>query len=75
VHLRGAGIIEGAGIDYPFRVFAARADLQKAAAALVAELDYPNFKDAVAERSGREASAPVRTNWSVLRRLEEGASG
>jgi hypothetical protein len=27
-----------AGTDYPFRVFAARADLQKAAAALVADV-------------------------------------
>lgn len=71
-HLRDRWIVEGVGTDYPFRVFAPRQDVEEAVAALVAELDYPNFKDAVAERQGVDRAQLYGTVWSTLRRLEEG---
>ncbi len=73
-HLHGTRIIEGVGTDYPFRVFAPRQDVERALAALVADLDYPNFKDAVAERQGVARAHIYSKVWSMLRRLEPDAA-
>src|SRR3954447_12316660 len=63
-------IVEGAGTDYRYRGFVARADFEPVAAKLVAAIDYPNFKDAVAERQGSSRAHVYSDVWSVLYKLQ-----
>ncbi|MFO0295896.1 MAG: NUDIX domain-containing protein [Rhodospirillales bacterium] len=74
--LPGLGKIEtGAGTDYPFRAVAPRAEVAAAIAKLVTDLDYPNFKDAVAARQGSDRADAYGRVWEALRDLtEDGAA-
>ncbi|MFN7001302.1 MAG: hypothetical protein ACK4ST_14950, partial [Elioraea tepidiphila] len=58
------------GTDYPFRARAPQAAVARAIGALVAGIDYANFKDAVAARQGPARAEVYHGVWSALRRLE-----
>ncbi len=61
---------ETPGADYRWRV-AAPADLVAwFVQQQVLELDYPNFKDAVAERQGYERAHTYMDVWTAVRRLQ-----
>ncbi|MFN6953585.1 MAG: hypothetical protein ACK4PG_02190 [Acetobacteraceae bacterium] len=62
--------IARAGTDYPFRARAPQAAVARAIGALVAGIDYANFKDAVAAREGHGRAEVYHGVWSALRRLE-----
>lgn len=63
-----ADVVETPEADYRFRAFVSRAKVKKAAAAMVAAIDYPNFKGSVAELERHDAYMGV---WSVMRSLQE----
>ncbi|MCB0858831.1 MAG: hypothetical protein KDB57_12035 [Solirubrobacterales bacterium] len=56
--------------DYRFRIFVARGDWEKAASVLASEIDYDNFKNAVADRQGSARASIYSSVWSALRRLQ-----
>lgn len=68
--LPGLEISETATRDYRFRARVERDTWTRAAAALAAEIDYPNFKDAVAERQGYERASVYARVWATLRGLQ-----
>src|SRR3954467_9955631 len=63
-------IVEGAGTDYRYRGFVTRADFEPVAAKLVADIDYSNFKDAVAKRQAHSRAGVYSKVWSVLYKLQ-----
>ena len=65
-------VFETPGRDYRWRAHVTRVDWERAAAELAAEIDYPNFKDAVAVRQGPERAHLFLEIWSALRRLQGG---
>lgn len=54
------------GTDYPVRARIARADFALAMSDLARDLDYANFKSAVAQRHGRERAHTYGKVWGVL---------
>ncbi|MCB0858675.1 MAG: hypothetical protein KDB57_11230 [Solirubrobacterales bacterium] len=63
--------IQESGIsDYRFRVFVDREDWVQAAAELAREIDYDNFKNAVADRQGPARASIYSKVWSALGRLQ-----
>lgn len=58
------------GRDYAWRTTVERGEWERLAAALASEIDYPNFKDAVAERQGYERASVYGRVWSALRALQ-----
>lgn len=62
---------EGAGTDYRWRAYASKAEWVAAAALLASAIDYPNFKNAVAERQGKGRASLYAKVWSTLLRLQE----
>ena len=58
--------------DYRFRASVPRDEWMSAAAALAEEIDYPNFKNAVAERQGSERAHVYSDVWVTLLGLQEG---
>jgi hypothetical protein len=63
-------ILENAGTDYRFRALLERSEWEYAAERLAADIDYPNFKDAVHERQGAERAQLYARIWSTLRELQ-----
>lgn len=63
-------ILENAGSDYAFRAFVERYEWEYACQRLAADIDYPNFKDAVAERQGTERAALYARLWESLHELQ-----
>ena len=61
---------EDAGADYRYRAVVDRSDWVAALSALAEQLDYPNFKNEVANRQGYERSALYGHLWSALRPLQ-----
>lgn len=59
-----------AGADYKWRAFVPRRDWERAAAELVAAIDYDNFKNAVADRQGADRSHRYHEIWDVMHRLQ-----
>src|SRR3954471_24140384 len=62
--------VHGQGTDYPWRAWVDRQSWTRAVAALAGEIDYPNFKNAVRDRQGRERAAVYGRVWSELHELE-----
>lgn len=62
--------ITGAGTDYPHRAPVSAEALGKALAQIVSDVDYPNFKDAVAERQGGKRAKVYSEVWGALLGLE-----
>ena len=63
-------IVENAGSDYRYRAFVARDEWEHAAQRLAADIDYPNFKNAVAERQGHDRAALYSRIWETLHELQ-----
>ena len=58
--------------DYRFRASVPREAWETAAAALAEEIDYPNFKNAVADRQGPARAHAYSDVWVTLLGLQEG---
>jgi hypothetical protein len=69
-HLPDLELHENLGSDYRWRAFVIRSDWEHMAAALAAGIDYPNFKDAVAERQGNDRADIYHDVWAVVHRLQ-----
>jgi hypothetical protein len=65
-------ILESTRSDYRFRAVAPRGAVSAAMAALVAEIDYGNFKDAVAQKQGYGRAQVYGHVWGVLYGLQSG---
>jgi len=60
--------------DYRWRMIVQKAVVAQVVAELVAQVDYPNFKSACADRSaalGAGYSAALHTTWSAVARLQD----
>jgi hypothetical protein len=66
----GSEILETSRSDYPFRIVCRRTDWARYLATSVGEIDYVNFKDRVAKRSGQGRHDVLLSVWATLRRLE-----
>src|SRR3954465_268323 len=58
--------------DYPWRAELPRDEWARVAAALACEIDYGNFKTAVAAVQGHERAGLYALVWDDLRQLETG---
>lgn len=65
-------ISESTWSDYKFRAIADREAVSAALAALVADIDYGNFKNAVASRQGYDRASVYGDVWGVLYGLQSG---
>jgi 8-oxo-dGTP pyrophosphatase MutT (NUDIX family) len=63
--------VEGAGTDYAYRATCTHEELARAQAALVQDIDYPNFKSEVAARQGHARAKVYGRVWSALHELEQ----
>ena len=63
-------IVENAGTDYRFRATAPRADVSRAIAEFVQQINYDNFKDEVAKKQGKDRAGLYGKVWSVLLTLQ-----
>ena len=68
----GLGVEETPERDYRFRAAVTRDAWATAAAELAREIDYPNFKNAVAERQGSSRAHVYSGVWGILLGLQEG---
>ena len=66
----GLELLHGLGTDYPWRAWVAREDWARALAAMCAEIDYGNFKNAVADRQGGLRASIYGEVWGTLHALE-----
>jgi hypothetical protein len=73
-HLPDLEIIENAGSDYRWRAYVERLEWEHAAAQMAADIDYPNFKDAVADRQGYERAKRYMEIWQVMHGLQDGSA-
>lgn len=67
---RMSKIVEIPLSDYQFRATAEKRDVERAVAKMASEVDYPNFKDAVAAEQGAARSAIYHRVWAALLELE-----
>lgn len=74
-HLPDLEIVANAGTDYAFRAFVSRDEWEHAAQQLARDVDYPNFKDAVAARQGSARAHAYLEIWATMHRLQETAAG
>jgi hypothetical protein len=58
------------GSDYPWRAELPRDEWARVAATLAGEIDYDNFKNAIADRQGYARAGVYGEVWAVLRQLE-----
>ena len=63
-------IVETPDADYRWRASVDRAAWAAAVTHIAGEVDYPNFKSAVAERQGWARAELLHDVWSTLRRLQ-----
>jgi hypothetical protein len=63
-------IVESETTDYRFRAQAPQAAVAEAVRRAVADIDYDNFKDAVAERQGRAREQVYHQVWHDLLRIQ-----
>jgi hypothetical protein len=59
-----------ADADYRWRAVVSRAEWVVALAQMGSEIDYPNFKAAVAQRQGAERACFYTEVWQVLRQIQ-----
>ncbi len=62
---------EDPSADYRHRAYVTRAEWLAAVAQLTCDVDYDNFKSAVAERQGRERAGVYGAVWADLLALQE----
>jgi 8-oxo-dGTP pyrophosphatase MutT (NUDIX family) len=65
-------IKESPNNDYRFRALASKVDVAAAAAGMVSDLDYSNFKSEVGKRQGTRREALYNGVWDVLYQLQAG---
>lgn len=70
-YLPDLALHENAGSDYRWRGFVARDEWEHVAARLAADIDYPNFKDVVADRQGSTRAALYHDIWATMYRLQQ----
>lgn len=63
-------ILEHAGADYRYRALLDRMEWEYAIQRITSDIDYANFKDAVAERQGPERASLYSRVWTALRELQ-----
>lgn len=68
--LPGAKIQETPERDYRFRCRVTKRHFETVMANEVEDINYPNFKNAVAERLGRERSKPLHSVWHTMYQLQ-----
>ncbi len=61
--------------DYRWRAVVARAEWVVAVAQIAGEVDYPNFKTAVAQRQGAARACHYTEVWQTLRRIQREPAG
>lgn len=66
----GGSVLKTPSADYRFRVRVAKADWTHYVAQRAAEIDYDNFKNAVAARQGTARAGVYGKVWRVLLRLQ-----
>jgi hypothetical protein len=64
-------IVRNENTDYRFRAKVSHADLAKAVAQMVRDIDYDNFKNTVAKVQGHDRSHVYSTVWEDLLVLEK----
>ena len=69
-HLPDIEIVESRHTDYRYRAFVHRDEWMHAAQALAAEVDYPNFKNAVAQRQGVGRAKRYGEVWLLMYGLQ-----
>lgn len=67
-----ATVVEGAGTDYRFRAVIKRAEVGRVLSEVVADIDYPNFKSAVARMGDFKLEGALHAVWHALLRLAPG---
>ena len=68
----GLDVHETPGRDYRFRASVTREAWATAVAGLAREIDYPNFKNAVADRQGSDRAHEYSSVWGTLLALQQG---
>ena len=63
-------IVQTLQADYPYRVELPRMAWEAAALRLAEMVDYPNFKDAVKQRQGKDRADVYMSVWGALHRIE-----
>lgn len=66
----GGTVLETPDADYAFRVRVAKVDWERYLTDAATEIDYDNFKNAVAARQGSVRARVYGEVWSVLLRLQ-----
>ena len=69
-HLPDLHIVENAGSDYRFRAYVERGQWVWAAMSMASEIDYSNFKNAVAQRQGLVRARIYSRVWHELYELQ-----
>lgn len=72
--LEGCTILEATDTDYAFRLFVSKTNWTRIAAELSDEIDYDNFKSAVARHqgpAGRAYESSLHDVWSVMHELQK----
>jgi hypothetical protein len=64
-------ILKGEGTDYQYRARVSREDMAEAMKRIVMDIDYPNFKDSVAEKQGHKRARIYGEVWSDLLNLQK----
>jgi hypothetical protein len=68
-------ILELAGTDYEYRLYASHEEVASAVAAAIGDIDYSNFKSAVAQRQGYARAGVYGSLWSELLNLSDRRTG
>ncbi len=64
-------ILTNAGTDYQYRVKVPREIFAEAMKSIVLDIDYSNFKNAVAKKQGHKRAGVYHDLWSSLWRISE----
>jgi 8-oxo-dGTP pyrophosphatase MutT (NUDIX family) len=63
--------VKGGGTDYPYRASASHIAMAEAAAKIVKDIHYPNFKNSVAKTQGHARHDLYSEVWVALRKLKD----
>jgi len=64
-------ILKGEGTDYQYRAKVSREDMAEAMKRIIMDIDYPNFKNSVAEKQGRKRARIYGEVWDCLLNLQK----
>ena len=69
--LAGVSVVETPMADYPYRILVDRVVLADWLVGVVGELDYPNFKSAVATSRGWDYAHALTSVWSDMQQVTD----